>query len=66
MKNSVKNMIVSVNEMHTLNSKSVEIKDMSEKFQQGTYDIERKMRGTTSCARRPWRPAVRRLRIIVA
>ena len=45
MKNSVKNMIVSVNEMHTLNSKSVEIKDMSEKFQQGAYDIERKMRG---------------------
>ena len=44
MKNSVKNMIVSVNEMHTLNSKSVEIKDMSEKFQQGAYDIERKMR----------------------
>ena len=45
MKNSVKNMIVSVNEMHTLNSKSVEIKDMSEKFQQGAYDIERKMKG---------------------
>ena len=45
MKNSVKNMIVSVNEMHTLNSKSVEIKDMSEKFQQGAYDIERQMRG---------------------
>ena len=45
MKNSVKNMIVSVNEMHTLNSKSVEIKDMSEKFQQGAYDVERKMRG---------------------
>ena len=44
MKNSVKNMIVSVNEMNTLNSKSAEIKDMSEKFQQGSYDIEKKMK----------------------
>ena len=44
MKNSVKNMIVSVNEMNTLNSKSAEIKDISEKFQQGSYDIEKKMK----------------------
>ena len=45
MKNSVKNMIVSVNEMNNLDSKSAEIKDMSYKFQQGSYDIERRMRG---------------------
>ena len=45
MKNSVKNMIVSVNEMNTLDSKSAEIKDMSYKFQQGAYDVERTMRG---------------------
>ena len=44
MKNSVKNMIVSVNEMNTLNSKSAEIKDMSYKFQQCSYDIEKKMK----------------------
>ena len=48
MKNSVKNMIVSVNEMNNLDSKSAEIKDMSYKFQQGSYDIERKMR-TRNC-----------------
>ena len=45
MKNSVKNMIVSVNEMNNLDSKSAEIKDMSYKFQQGAYDVERKVRG---------------------
>jgi len=44
MKNSVKNMIVSVNEMNNLDSKSAEIKDISYKFQQGSYDIEKKMR----------------------
>ena len=45
MKNSVKNMIVSVNEMNNLDSKSAEIKDMSYKFQQGAYDVERRVRG---------------------
>ena len=45
MKNSVKNMIVSVNEMNNLDSKSAEIKDMSYKCQQGSYEIERRMRG---------------------
>ena len=44
MKNSVKNMIVSVNEMNNLDSKSAEIKDISYKFRQGSYDIEKKMR----------------------
>ena len=45
MKNSVKNMIVSVNEMNNLDSKSAEIKDMSYKFRQGAYDVERRVRG---------------------
>ena len=45
MKNSVKNMIVSVNEMNNLDSKSAEIKDMSYKFQQRAYDVERRVRG---------------------
>jgi hypothetical protein len=44
MQNSVKNMIVSVSEMNNLNSKSAEIKDMSYKFQQGAYDIEKRMK----------------------
>ena len=44
MKNSVKNMIASVNEMSNLDSKSAEIKDISYKFQQGSYDIEKKMK----------------------
>ena len=44
VKNSVKNMIVSVNEMNYLDNKSSEIKDISYKFQQSSYDVERKMR----------------------
>ena len=44
LKNSVKNMIVSVNEMKYLDNKSSEIKDISDKFQQGSYDIERRIR----------------------
>ena len=44
VKNSVKNMIVSVNEMKYLDNKSSKIKDMSFKFQQESYDLERKMR----------------------
>ena len=44
VKNSVKNMIVSVKEMNYLNNKSSELKDMSYKFQQESYDVERKMR----------------------
>jgi hypothetical protein len=44
VKNSVKNMIVSVNEMKYLDNKSSELKEFSDKFQQGSYDIERKMR----------------------
>ncbi len=44
VKNSVKNMIVSVNEMTYLDNKSSQIKDVSYKFQQGSQDIERKMR----------------------
>ena len=44
VKTSVKNMIVSVNEMKYLDNKSSEIKDISYKFQQSSYDVERKMR----------------------
>ena len=44
MKNSVKNMIVNVNEMNDLDSKSSEIKDVSYKFQQESAEVERKMR----------------------
>ena len=44
VKNSVKNMIVSVKEMNYLDNKSSELKDMSYKFQQESYDVERKMR----------------------
>ena len=44
VKNSVKNMIVSVNEMKDLDNKSSEIKNISYKFQQESYDVERKMR----------------------
>ena len=44
VKTSVKNMIVSVNEMKYLDNKSSQLKDMSYKFQQESYDIERKMR----------------------
>jgi len=44
VKNSVKNMIVSVNEMKYLDNKSSELKEFSDKFQQGSYDIERRMR----------------------
>ena len=44
VKNSVKNMIVSVNEMKYLDNKSSQLKNMSYKFQQESYDIERKMR----------------------
>ena len=35
----------SFNEMNNLDSKSAEIKDMSYKFQQGAYDVERRVRG---------------------
>ena len=44
VKNSVKNMIVSVNEMKYLDNKSSELKDISDSFRQGSYDIERKIR----------------------
>ena len=44
LKNSVKNMIVSVNEMTYLDNKSSQIKDISYKFQQSSYDVERRMR----------------------
>ena len=44
VKTSVKNMIVNVNEMKYLDNKSSEIKDISYKFQQSSYDVERKMR----------------------
>ena len=44
VKNSVKNMIVSVNEMKYLGDKSSQIKNMSYKFQQESYDVEKKMR----------------------
>ena len=44
VKNSVKNMIVSVNEMKYLDNKSSELKDISYKFQQESYEVERKMR----------------------
>ena len=44
VKNSVKNMIVSVNEMNYLDNKSSQIKDVSYKFQQSSYDVERRMR----------------------
>ena len=44
VKNSVKNMIVSVNEMKDLDNKSSNLKNMSYKFQQESYDVERKVR----------------------
>ena len=44
VKNSVKNMIVSVNEMKYLDNKSSELKNMSFKFQQESYNVERTMR----------------------
>ena len=44
VKNSVKNMIVSINEMNYLDNKSSQIKNMSYKFQQESYDVERKIR----------------------
>ncbi len=44
VKNSVKNMIVNVNEMNYLDNKSAQIKDISNQFQQSSYDVERTMR----------------------
>ena len=44
VKNSVKNMIVSVNEIKYLDTKSSDLKNMSYKFQQESYEVERKMR----------------------
>ena len=44
VKNSVKNMIVSVNEMKDLDNKSSDLKNMSYKFHQESYDVERKIR----------------------
>jgi len=44
VKNSVKNMIVNVNEMKYLDNKSSDIRESSEKFQQGSLEIERKMK----------------------
>ena len=44
VKNSVKNMIVNVNEMKYLDNKSSDIRDSSEKFQQGSLEVERRMR----------------------
>ena len=44
VKNSVKNMIVSVNEMKDLDNKSSELRSLSDKFQQGSYDVERKVK----------------------
>ena len=47
--NKIKNLNSQINdinnEMNNLDSKSAEIKDMSYKFQQGAYDVERRVRG---------------------
>ena len=48
-RNKIKNLNSQINdinnEMNHLDSKSAEIKDMSYKFQQGAYDVERRVRG---------------------